>query len=167
MGKALLKEHLVRNLRASKRSSRGIKFQFGVRVSRNIAEAYKLDQENGHSLWTEAIDREVNLLRDDLECFRVGEESEITEDYQKIPLLWAFAVKFDGRHRARLCAGGHRTRDPETDYYSGVVELETVRILFVIAALKKFKVIAADVTSAYVQALTGCLLYTSPSPRDS
>ena len=107
-----------------------------MRVPRNIAEAYKLDQENGNSLWTEAIDREVKLLRDDFECFRVGEESEITEDYQKIPLLWTFAVKFDGRHRARLCAGGHRTRDPETDYYSGVVELETVRILFVIAALK-------------------------------
>ena len=83
------------------------KYQFGVRVPRNIAEAYKLDQENGNSLWTEAIDREVKLLRDDFECFRNGEESEITEDYQKIPKLWTFAVKFDGRHRARLCAGGH------------------------------------------------------------
>lgn len=152
-------KRMVRNLRASKRSSRGIKYQFGVRVPRNIAEAYKLDQENGNSLWTEAIDREVKLLRDDFECFRVGEESEITEEYQKIPLLWTFAVKFDGRHRARLCAGGHRTRDPETDYYSGVVELETVRILFVIAALKKFKVVAADVASAYVQALTDELVY--------
>jgi len=84
-----------------------------------------------------------------------GEESEITEDHQKIPLLWTFSVMFDGRHRAQLCAEGQRTRDPEMDYYSGVAELETVRILFVIAALKKFKVIAADVASAYVQALTG------------
>ena len=49
-----------------------------MRVPRNIAEAYKLDQENGNSLWTEAIDREV----------RVGEESEITGENQKIPLLW-------------------------------------------------------------------------------
>jgi len=150
---------MVRNLRTSKRTSRLIKYQFGVRVPRNIAEAYKLDQANGNSLWTEAIDREVKLLRDDLECFRVGDECEITQDYQKIPLLWAFAVKFDGRHRAQLCAGRHRTRDPETDYYSGVVELETVRVLFVVAALKKFKVIAADVASAYVQALTGELVY--------
>ena len=68
---------MVRNLRASKPSSKGIKYQFGVRVPRNIAEAYKLDQANGNSLWTEAIDREVKLLRDDLECFRVGDESEI------------------------------------------------------------------------------------------
>jgi len=52
-----------------------------------------------------------------------------------------------------------RIRDPPTDYYIEVVELETVRILFVIAALKKFKVIAADVASAYVQALTGELVY--------
>jgi len=41
------------------------------------------------------------------------------------------------------------------DYYSGVVELETVRGFYVNAALKKFKVIAADIASAYVQALTG------------
>ena len=45
-----------------------------MRVPRNIAEAYKLDQENGNSLWTEAIDREVKLLRDEFECFRVGKE---------------------------------------------------------------------------------------------
>jgi len=81
-------KRMVRNLRASKRSSRGIKYKFEVRVPRNIAEAYKLDQENGNSLWTEAIDREVKLLRDDFECFRVGEESEITGENQKIPLLW-------------------------------------------------------------------------------
>jgi len=150
---------MLRNLRASKRSSRGIKYRFGVRVPRNIAEAYKLDQANGNSIWTEAIDREVKLLRDDFECIRVGDESEITEEDQKIPLLWAFAVKFDGLHRARLYAGGHRTRDPKTDYYSGVVELETVRVLFVIAAFKKFKVIAAGAASAYVQALTSELVY--------
>jgi len=160
MGKALLEEkRMVRNLRASKRSSRGIKYKFGVRAPRNIAEAYKLDQANGNFLWTEAIDQKVKVLRDDFQCFRVGDESEITEDYQKIPLLWAFAVKFDGRHRARLCTGGHRIRDPEADCYSGVVELETVKILFVVAALKKFKVIAADVASAYVQSLTGELVY--------
>ena len=113
---------MVSYLRTSKRSSRGSKYQFGVRVPRNTTEAYQLDETNENFLWTEAIDREGKLLRDDFECFRVGEVSEITEDYEKIPLLWTFAVKFDGRHRARLCAGGHRTRNPETGYYSGVVE---------------------------------------------
>ena len=29
------------------------------------------------------------------------------------PLLLTFAVKFDGQHRARLCAEGHRKRDTE------------------------------------------------------
>jgi len=38
------------------------------------------------------------MLLDDLEYFRVGDECEITDDYQKIPLLWTFAVKFDARH---------------------------------------------------------------------
>ncbi len=73
-----------------------------MRVPGNIAEAYKVDQENGNSLWTEAIDREVKLLRSEFECFRIGEESEITEDYQKIPLFWTFAVKFDARGKLYL-----------------------------------------------------------------
>ena len=34
-------------------------------------------------------------------------------DQKCIPLLWAFAVKFDGRHRARCVAGGHVTPDLE------------------------------------------------------
>ena len=40
-----------------------------------------------------------------------------------------------------------------------MVELETVRIHFVIAALKNFKVIAANAASAYVQALIGKLVH--------
>ena len=67
MGKAFFKEYQEvepngGNLRASKRSYSGIKHQFGVRIPRNVAEAYKLGQPNGTSLCTEAIDREVNCF---------------------------------------------------------------------------------------------------------
>lgn len=98
-----------------------------MRVLKNIVDVYKLDRVHGNSLWAEAIDQEVKLLRENFECFRVGDEFEITEDCKKIPLLWAFAIKFDKRHRAQLCAGGRRIRDTETGYYSRVVELEAVK----------------------------------------
>ena len=99
--------------------------------------------------------KEVKLIQDDFEYICIGEESGITDDYQKIPLLWTFSVKIYGRHRARLCAGRHRTRDLETDYYVGVTELENIQILFVIAALKQFNVVANDVASYYIQAMVG------------
>ena len=84
---------MVRNMLAAKRKSRGVKYQFGVRVPRNIVEAYLLDSKNGNTLRSDAIEKELTLLRDDFECFRVGNESEITEEHQKIPLLWTFGVK--------------------------------------------------------------------------
>ena len=98
-------KYIFRNLKARKYTLCGIKYHFGVRFTRNIAEAYKLNELNGNMLWSDAIERDVKLLRDDFECFCIGEESEITNDYQKIPLPWTFAVKIYGRHRARLCAG--------------------------------------------------------------
>ena len=65
-----------------------------------------------------------------------------------------FAVKFDLRHRARCVAGGHVTDDLEFDIYSGVVDFETVRIALVAAILTQLQIIAADVSSAYIQAIT-------------
>ena len=95
-----------------------------------------------------------------LRVFCIGEESEITDDYQKIPLLWNFSVKFNGSHISRLYSGGHRTTDIETDYYGGFVELETIRILFVISALKLFNVVPADVASTNIQVMFGEKLQT-------
>ena len=46
---------MVRNLKSSKPSLRGIKYQFGVQSPRNIAESYKLDKLNGNVLWYDVI----------------------------------------------------------------------------------------------------------------
>ena len=74
------------------------------------------------------------LLRDDFGCFRIAQKNAITHEYQKIPLLWTFAVKYDGRHRARLVAGGHVTEELQNDYYSGV-GIEIIIIAFTTAIL--------------------------------
>jgi hypothetical protein len=96
-------------------------------------------------------------------CFKVPDDpSEITDEYQRIPLLWVFAVKFDGRHRSRCVAGGHVTDDIANDYYSGVVDLEIERIAFLIAILHELQIIAADISSAYPQSFTIEKIYTIP-----
>jgi hypothetical protein len=149
-----------------KRKKTKPKYQFGIRVPRSLAEAYKLDEINGNHKWRDAIKTEVNLLYKQYKCFTVHPNNEpIPENYRRIPLLWTFAVKFDGRHRARCVAGGHVTPDWEDDLYSGVVNLETIRIAFVIAALNNYKVIAADVSSAYIQANTIEKVYVVAGPE--
>ena len=73
--------------------------------------------------WSDAIDKDVHLLCDNFECLWVAEENEIFDKHQKITLILTFPVKFDECYCARLFAGGHKTKDLETEYYSGVVEL--------------------------------------------
>jgi hypothetical protein len=52
----------IRRLKASKRKTRGIRYQFGVRVPRTLNEAYELDALNNDTAWTDAIKKEVQLL---------------------------------------------------------------------------------------------------------
>ncbi len=83
---------------------------------------------------------------DEYKYFDIKDEGErIPTGYQQIPLIWTFAVKFDGRRRARCVAGGHKTKDLEEDLYSGVVNLESVCLALVSVALMGLKLIAADI----------------------
>ena len=53
-----------------------------------------MDALNGNTVWYDATEKEVKLIQDDFEYICIGEESGITDDYQKIPLLWTFPSKF-------------------------------------------------------------------------
>lgn len=132
-----------------------------------MKEAQELDTANGNTKWADAIEKEVNILTKEFDCFKILNRGETAPPrYNYIPLLWTFAVKFDGRHRARCVAGGHRTPDLEEDLYSGVVDLETVRLALTVAAKDKdMKVYAADISHSYIQAETTERVYTRAGPE--
>jgi len=79
------------------------------------------------------METEINQLLE-YETFRVLEDDEpMPEGYKFIPYHCIYDVKFDGRRKCRLVAGGHMT-DPSTEeIFSGVVSMESVRTTFVIA----------------------------------
>ena len=119
----------------------------------SIREARLLDKTNGNTKWDDAIETELRALYKDHNCFKkLKGKNEIPSGYKYVPLLWVFAVKFDLRYRARCVAGGHVTADLEQDVYSGVVDLETAKIALVAAILTQLQIIAADISSAYIQA---------------
>ena len=127
-------QRMLRQAVLQKKNSNTIKCQFGVRVPRSIKEALKLDELNGNNCWKDAIETKLRALWEEHNCFkRVDSMSDIPDGCNCIPLLWAFAVKFDGRHRAQCVAGGHITPDLDDDLHSGVVDFETVRLTFVAA----------------------------------
>ena len=107
-------KRIVINIIVNKIDSHDSKYQFGVRVPRNISKAYHLYAENGNPLWSDAIYNEFWLLWGNFGCFCVVEENEIYDQHQKITLLWRLAFKFYGNHCAQLCTVYHKKKDLET-----------------------------------------------------
>ena len=70
------------------------------------------------------------------------------QDYQQVPLLWTFAVKYDGCCRDILVMEGRVTEELDSNLYSGVVELKTIRIEFLEEYIMKLKINTAIFLSA-------------------
>ena len=96
--------------------------------------------------WREAIKLELgNLIR-----FGTWEP----EDHKVVSTKWGFLVKYnaDGRFKARLVARGFSQREglDFEDSFAPVIRLESLRILFAIAASYGLVAHLLDATNAYV-----------------
>ena len=74
------------------------------------------------------------------------------DEYKKIKVRMIYDVKYDGRHKARLVAGGHLTDIPLESVYSGIVSLCGLRIVIFLAELNGLLIWATNITSAYFEA---------------
>ena len=96
-------------------------YQFGFLIPKDYKEALQLDEQNGNSKWYDATKLEMDQINE----YNVFQDhgkaqydpksrmvSNAPNGYQKIRVHLIFAVKHDGRHKARLVAGGHLTPDP-------------------------------------------------------
>ena len=79
----------------------------------------------------------------------------VTPDgFQKIRVHFVYAVKHDGRFKARLVADGHLTKEPVESIYSGVVPLRSLRMVVFLSQLNDLEIWGADVGNAYLEAYT-------------
>ena len=72
--------------------------------------------------------------------------------YHRIKVHLVFAVKFDGRHKARLVADGHLIPEPVENIYSGVVSLRNLRLVIFLGKLNNLVIWGADIGNAYLEA---------------
>jgi len=85
--------------------------------------------------------------------------------YQFIKLHRVFDVKMDFTHKARLVARGHMTEAPNSITYSSVVSRDSVRIMFLVAALNDLDIWMSDVGNAYLNAPPREKVYTTAGPE--
>eukprot|EP00957_Ditylum_brightwellii_P130769 9976522-Ditylum_brightwellii.AAC.1 len=57
------------------------------------------------------------------------------KDHVSVQVHFVYNVKQDGRHKARLVAGGHMTVPNTNTYYSSVVLLKATRMMIILAEL--------------------------------
>jgi hypothetical protein len=140
-------------------------WKFGVLVPRTHAQAMELDKKNGNTKWQDAEAIEMSQLLEYQTFVDRGKGGQAPAGYKKIRCHIIYDVKHDGRHKARLVAGGHLT-DPNTEsVYSGVVSLRGIRLVVFLAELNALELWGADVGNAYLEAKTKEKVYIIGGPE--
>ena len=129
-------------------------YQYGIEVPRNHEHAMKLDSKNGNTNWRDAEVYELEHIESYGTFKDMGRDAKKPDGYTMIKVHMVYAVKHDGRHRARLVAGGHMTETPIDSVYSGVVSLKSIRMIAFIAELNGLETWSTDIGSAYLEAET-------------
>ena len=103
----------------------------------------QFDSENENSKWYDAIKLEMESMLE-YKVFKRWNKT-ILDKHQKVMnppkgyhrniVHRVFAVKFDGRHKARLVADGHLTPEPFENIYSGVVSLRNLMLVIFLGKL--------------------------------
>ena len=149
-----VKQSRIRQVRASAR------YQHGFQVPKDYNDAMRLDKENGNTHWQDAMDLELTQIHE-YKVFKDTGKAKFhngkvvtTDGFQKIRVHFVYAVKHDGRFKARLVADGHLTKEPVESIYSGVVSLRSLRMVVFLSQLNKLEIWGADVGNAYLEAYT-------------
>ena len=140
-------------------------YKFGYLVPRNHDQAMELDRRNGNTKWADAEKTEVGQLFDYETFFDLGKGGTAPKGHKKIRCHIVYDVKHDGRHKARLVAGGHLTDTPVESVYSSVVSLKGLRLVIFLAELNGLEVWATDVGNAYLEAHTKEKVYVIAGPE--
>ena len=149
-----VKQSRIRQVRASAR------YQHGFQVPKDYNDAIRLDKENSNTHWQDAMDLELTQIHEykvfkDTGKAQFHNGKAVTPDgFQKIRVHFVYAVKHDGRFKARLIADGHLTKEPVESIYSGVVSLRSLRMVVFLSQHNDLEIWGAAVGNAYLEAYT-------------
>ena len=139
------------------------KYMYGFEVPKNYNHAMEIDEKNGNTKWGDAISLEMKQLMDYQTFKDYGHKVPL--GHKKIRTHLVFAVKHDGRHKARMVADGHLTDAPLESVYSGVVSLRGFRLVTFVAEYNKIRLWATDIGNAYLEAKTAEKVYIIAGPE--
>ena len=157
-----------------RQARRAKKYIFGYLIPRSYKEALEFDKENNNTKWADATREEMDSIKE-RQVFtkhqRVKWDSRhkriinAPPNHQMIRVNLIFAVKHDGRHKARLVADGSLTSDPVENIYSGVVSLRHLRLVIFLGELNNLELWGAYIGNTYLEAYTNEKLFIIAGPE--
>ena len=104
------------------------------------------DRVNGNTLWQDSVKKEMKNVA---VAFKfLDSKSEIPIGFKQIACHIIYDVKFDLTRKARYVGGGHKTKVSSVMSYSSVVSRDSVRIMFLVAALNDLDIQLCDIGNA-------------------
>jgi hypothetical protein len=140
------------------------KYMYGFEVPKDYKHAVILDELNGTNKWVELTRMEMEQ-HDEYKTFMDKGKGAKPDGHKKIRVHLIYAVKHDGRHKARLVADGHLTDVPVDSLYSGIVSLKGLCMLIFLAKLNGLQTWATDIGDAYLEAKTSEKVYIIAGPE--
>ena len=134
---------LIRTLKVKIQTSKASrKYKRGWEVPRDNAHALQLDIRNGNNKWKDAIDLEIEQIKQHQlfkDYGKVVYEKDKIGNVSKFRVHFVFDVKHCGKFKARLVADGHLSKEPNETVYSGVVSLRNLSLAMFLAALNNLQ----------------------------
>ena len=124
------------------------KIKFGIHLPATYEEAVRMDKENRNTFWQYATKKETKNVEVAFKFLDDGTKMPI--GFNKITCHLIFDVKFDHTRKSRYVGGGHLTQVSPALSYSSVVMRDSVRIMFLVDALKDLDVKMCDIGNVYL-----------------
>ena len=136
------------------------KYMFGYLIPRSYKEAIEFDKENNNTKWADATRDEMDCIKEQ-KVFTTYQRDKwdsnhkrilnAPPNHQKIRVNLIFAVKYNGRHKAKLVADDSLTPEPVENIYSGVVSLRHLRLVIFLGELDNLELWGADIGNPYLK----------------
>ena len=120
--------------------------KFGVNIPTTVQESKAFDEENGNTLWWDAICKEMKNIRPDFDVW-YKDILVLPPGYQNITCHIIFDVKMGKtfRRKALFFSDGRNTKTPAAMTYSSLLSRDSFQVALKISALNDLDVLACDI----------------------